>query len=342
MADLRQNPVTGRWVAVAPARSSRPLEDGADGEPAAAGGNGSPDREPDCPFCPGNEAELPEILWELPNPEDPGWRCRAVPNRYPAFAEPAGPATAAMEPRLLREDPDGPVAAGRSFPALGRQEVLIESPRHDRNPADMARDELRGVVELYRRRLEAVTREAPNLFPSLFRNQGSGAGASLLHPHAQLIATRAAGPARRIREDRLTRYASETGDCLVCRLTELEPEGEQRVVEEDAFHRAYVPWASEGSLEVWVLPRRHRASFSDAKPDELDSLAGMLGRSLRRIRILGDAPDYDDVPDHDSIDADGRPGSRIRARHRHRHQPEVSRQRCRASTGRRCRPSIGR
>lgn len=292
MADLRQNPVTGRWVVVAPARSGRPLQDEWDDDAEAPGPDQSGRRDPDCPFCPGNEAKLPEIVWELPDAEEPGWRCRAVPNRYPAFAEATGPSTATPEPRLLREDPEDAVSVGKSYPALGHQEVLIESPRHDRDPADMSLDELRAMVELYRERLDAVIRRAPHLFPSLFRNQGSAAGASLLHPHAQLIATRAAGPARRIREDRLVRYASEADDCLLCGLTDLEPEGERRVVEEDAFHRVYVPWAAERPLEVWVLPKRHRSSFSDADPEELESLARMLGRTLRRIRILGDSPDY--------------------------------------------------
>lgn len=294
MAELRQNPVTGGWVALAPGRSGRPVESqGPEESPESAGRASAPERDPECPFCPGNEARLPEILWERADPADPGWLCRAVPNRYPAFTGGTGPPDAAREPRLLgRDEPEGAVSPGRSFPAVGRQEVLIESARHDVRPERMSPPELQAALDLYRRRLEATTGEAPELFPSLFRNQGAGAGASLLHPHAQLVATRAAGPTRRIREERLVRYRRESGDCLLCRLVDLEPGGRRRVVEEDAHHRAYVPWAPERPLEVWLLPRRHRASFADVDSDELQSLAGVLGRTLRRIAALAAEPDY--------------------------------------------------
>lgn len=292
MPDLRQNPVTGRWVVVAPTRSSRPVERGPTGGARREPGRKRAARDPDCPFCPGNEAELPEIHWELPATGEPGWRCRAVTNRYPAFSVPSGPRGAAPEPRVLRETPDGPVTPGKSCPAVGRQEVLIESPRHDRDPADMSAEELRSIVELYRERVVAVVREAPELVPSLFRNRGPEAGASLGHPHSQLVATRVTGPARSVRQERMARYRSETGDCLLCRLPELEPEGEERLVEEDGFHRAYVPWAPERPLEVWLLPKRHRASFADAEPEEVSSLAAMLGRTVNRIRILSGGADY--------------------------------------------------
>lgn len=289
--------MTGRWVVVAPSRSHRPLDEegaergGTDPEEGADRDPRGPARDPSCPFCPGNEDRLPDIIEEMPAEGGPGWRCRAVPNRYAAFGAETGPATAA-ESRVLREDPEAGGSVGRGYPAIGRQEVLIESPRHDREPASMSANEMESMVELYHRRLRAVTRADPEHAPSLFRNRGRSAGASLLHPHAQLVATREAGPRRRIREERLGRYHAETGQCLLCRLVELEPQGAVRIVEEDALHQAYVPWAPERPLEVWIVPRRHRASFTDVEPDELESLARMLRRTLRRIRTLTDPPDY--------------------------------------------------
>lgn len=295
MAELRQNPVTGRWIVMAPSRSERPMDQEAAAATVSHEGDEDdpgPARDPDCPFCPGNEADLPEVLWELESPRPPGWRCRAVPNRYPAFTLPTVPRSAADEPLMLSEAPAGATGAGRTFPARGRQEVLIESDRHDRRPARMSVEELRSVAEAYRERLRVLTREAPGLFPTLFRNHGAGAGASLQHPHAQLLGTRASGPARRIREERLTSYHAETDSCLLCRIVALEPQGDRRVVDEDDFHRAYVPWAPERPYEVWILPRRHRASFAEIPAEELESLASILRRTLGRIRILAEDPDY--------------------------------------------------
>src|SRR5687767_350663 len=77
--ELRQNPLTGRWVAVAPGRTDRPLHgSGRQREPR-------PHHSPDCPFCPGNEKQLEVILEERPDPDGNGWAIRVVTNRYPAF-----------------------------------------------------------------------------------------------------------------------------------------------------------------------------------------------------------------------------------------------------------------
>ncbi|MDX6475205.1 MAG: UDPglucose--hexose-phosphate uridylyltransferase [Gaiellaceae bacterium] len=65
--------MTGRWVAVAPARAQRP------GASAPAS-----DEQESCPFCAGNEHLTPPETLRLG--EGPtGWRVRAVPNLYPAL-----------------------------------------------------------------------------------------------------------------------------------------------------------------------------------------------------------------------------------------------------------------
>jgi UDPglucose--hexose-1-phosphate uridylyltransferase len=73
MADLRHDPMSGRWVAVAPDRARRP---GA-GRPA----DDSPET---CPFCAGHEDRTPPETLRLG--EGPsGWDVRVVPNLYPAL-----------------------------------------------------------------------------------------------------------------------------------------------------------------------------------------------------------------------------------------------------------------
>ncbi len=296
MAELRQNAVTGRWVAVAPGRGRRPVEHSEHSVRAEPGGEGEVERDPDCPFCPGNEKELPSILWELASDDAPGWRCRAVPNRYAAFSPEAGSgAGKEPEPRapsVLAEHEDTVPDPGRSHPAEGLQEVLIESPRHGHGPADMSPTELEAVVELYARSLGRLARHHPGLTPCLFRNEGAGAGASLRHPHAQLIATSAVPPATARREARQHRYRDGAGGCLLCELPALEPDATERTVLDDEHFRVEVPWAPERPLEVWLVPRRHRAAVHEMGDDEAAALARILGRVLRGLRILSGDADY--------------------------------------------------
>src|ERR1700730_15738091 len=84
MPELRRDPVTGRWVCLAPGRASRPE--------AAYGGATADDAHPaDCPFCEGHEnLPPPEVAAVRPGgggPNTPGWKVRVVPNLFPAFSD---------------------------------------------------------------------------------------------------------------------------------------------------------------------------------------------------------------------------------------------------------------
>src|SRR5215472_4898777 len=71
--DLRRDDVAGRWVAVAPARATRP---GATSEVA--------DELESCPFCAGREDRTPPETLRLGDGPT-GWDVRVVPNLYPAL-----------------------------------------------------------------------------------------------------------------------------------------------------------------------------------------------------------------------------------------------------------------
>jgi UDPglucose--hexose-1-phosphate uridylyltransferase len=73
MADLRHDPMTGRWVAVAPVRATRPGASTAAGDSAEA-----------CPFCAGHEDQTPPESLRLGDGPT-GWDVRVVPNLYPAL-----------------------------------------------------------------------------------------------------------------------------------------------------------------------------------------------------------------------------------------------------------------
>lgn len=73
MPDLRHDPMTGRWSAVAPRRAERP---GAD--------NPAPDDTAGCPFCAGHEDKTPPETLRLGD-GPASWGVRVVPNLYPAL-----------------------------------------------------------------------------------------------------------------------------------------------------------------------------------------------------------------------------------------------------------------
>ncbi|MBM3486534.1 MAG: DUF4931 domain-containing protein [Alphaproteobacteria bacterium] len=250
---FRLNPITGRRIVLAPVRRGRPNDFLA--SPAVA-----PAR---CPFCPDNESEVETILEEIPNADGRFWQARAVANRFPIVAAPAG-----------------------------RHEVIVETPDHDRDLADFDDDERATVLELYRRRIVALEAMPGAEAVVLFRNRGPRSGASLQHPHAQAIALTSVPPEtdRRARQARL--LWARTRRCPVCDLLGAERAHGARMVEDDGGFIAFVPERAETPCEIWIVPERHDADFGTLHAHEIAALARVLGRVLRRLRAARGDPDY--------------------------------------------------
>ena len=191
---------------------------------------------------------------------------------------------------------DVPLVLAEPMPAAGTQEVIIETPAHDRDLPDLSAAEMASVVETYYERFVALSEDACAARVFLFRNRGADAGNSLIHPHAQVIATTMIPPEARVREIRLMGYHGDHGHCLVYALPDLEPDFEDRLVSRDEHFIAVVPWAAEGAFEVWLIPLRHQAEFGECTPEERVALARHLGDLLRRYRDLADDPAYDLIP----------------------------------------------
>lgn len=269
MSELRQDPTSGRWSIIAPARGNRPHDRFHD---AAHQSEAAPS---ECPFCPGRETELPEIIDEIRQDAAPGWHVRAVPNLYPAVDAGEGDGAAGF-------------AGARAEAGYGRHEVIIDSPRHGADLSDLDGQQIEAVVSMYHRRYRALAALPRIETVVLCRNHGHRAGASLDHPHTQIIAL--AMVPQRIRTACAWQQAlhRETGRCATCRELAAELRDGRRLVEETEHFAAFVPFAAATPFETWLVPKRHHASFGEAVPEERADLARLLGRGIRRLkRVAG-------------------------------------------------------
>ncbi len=232
------------------------------------------------------------ILQERCAPDGTGWGIRVVRNRYPAFEwgdtgeRPPGVG------KTLALGSDVPMLIASPMPALGTQDVIIEARAYDRDLPDLSARETEEVVEVYHERFVVLSQEACAARVFLFRNRGADAGNSLLHAHAQVIATTAIPPEARVREIRMMGYHGDHGRCLLCALPDLEPGFEGRVLDRDEHFVAVVPWAAESAFEVWLIPQCHQAKFGECLPEERKALARHLSGVLRRYRDYAADPAY--------------------------------------------------
>jgi UDPglucose--hexose-1-phosphate uridylyltransferase len=267
---IRLNRATHEWVIYAPSRRQRPQDFRPVAEPA------EPEEVHRCPFC--HDHHEP-ILLERMNAEGTGWQTRVVPNKYPALSPDVKPLRSLSGIYL-------------ELPGYGHHEVVIESPHHHQTLATMPVEAVSIVVETYRQRYRTLIQIPQNLFIIIFRNHGRAAGASLRHPHSQIIATPIVPRHYRWQEDEAQRYFDDWGRCAYCDMLEFELGDRNRVVGENDEFVAFVPYAAEVPFEVMILPKRHSADFGTISDGQVVQFARMLQHVLLKLYTKLQNPAY--------------------------------------------------
>lgn len=277
--ETRQDLITNQWVAFAPSRSERP------NHTKSASPSSEPPSDADeapvegCPFCPGHEDMLPSIISEQSRKAPPGWSTRAVPNKF-----------AALIPDRSTEPHTSALYQTRA--SRGRQEVIIDTPRHHQLLAHMPESQVASVLGTYLRRYRALREADADLIPFLFRNHGASAGASIAHPHSQLIAPDFRPPAIEQEEEAARVRYEEIGRCPYCAMIEKELEAEARLVWTNKAFVVFVPFAATVPYEMWILPRKHSPEFGHLTPPMQGALASALRTALHRLHEGLNDPDY--------------------------------------------------
>jgi UDPglucose--hexose-1-phosphate uridylyltransferase len=245
---LRHDALTDRWIAISPARNTRPQSRAARG-PAPA-----------CPLCVGGP--------ELPFP----YEAAVFDNRFPT---------------LVRHAPPPPDLEGPTAPATGACEVVLYTPSHIGSLATLTSLELARVVAIWTDRSAALWDEPGLRHVLVFENRGEDVGATLSHPHGQIYAfdhvpAYAATRVRVIERHRVTEHA-----CLTCAVVARDAAAPDRTVVGNASFTVAVPFAPNWPYEVHVRARRHGVRrLTDLTPDERRDLATALRDVVLRFDQL--------------------------------------------------------
>jgi UDPglucose--hexose-1-phosphate uridylyltransferase len=279
LPELRKDPIVGRWVIISTDRAKRPTDFSREGVKQKGGF---------CPFCYGNEAKTPpEILAYRPNPnggpppskDSPGWSVRVVPNKFPALG---------IEGNLNRQ------AEGMfdKMNGVGAHEVIIETPDHNATLATMDLKHVTDVLWAFRDRILDLRQDKRFKYILLFKNHGEAAGASLEHPHSQLIALPIL-PRTVVSElEGAKHYYLYKERCAFCDIVTQETENGVRVVGENENFLTLAPYAPRFPFETWILPKRHESAFEHSSTQMFTDLARSLKELLTRADRVLDNPAY--------------------------------------------------
>jgi UDPglucose--hexose-1-phosphate uridylyltransferase len=266
VSQLRLNPLTGRWVTIVAERAERPT----DFAPRNVHVESDPDRP--CPFCPGNEEASAPALESLD--EGGSWKMRVVENLYPAFQ--------GDEPFSVHHL--GPVHVEAE--ASGIHEVFVFTPDHLGGLHALDDGEAADLMRMLQRRFTEHA-AAPNLrYTQAIINHGREAGASLAHPHGQLLGLPFV-PGEVLEEQRgFNRFE---GGCILCATVEAELVDGKRVVFANDDVVCLCPFWSGSPFEMMIVPRSHDLHLTDSNDATLAAIGIAIRDAIAHLReAVGD------------------------------------------------------
>ncbi len=276
MAELRRDPIVGRWVIIDSDHQKGP----GDFIKETANLPGSKDT---CQFCPGKEHFTPPEVDALrpkdSKPDSAGWMVRTVPNKFPA----------------LTTEGDVEKEAYGMFDVMsgvGAHEVVIETPDHQKNLADLSAEEMGFVLGQFLSRSKALSLDDRVAYVSIFKNFGSSAGATVEHAHSQIIALPMVPKLVNEELRGSQQYYEDNGRCVFCDVIDQEYKDRDRIVSESKSFLAVCPYAPRYAFETWIMPKAHQASFNDIQADMLADLSAHLVDVLKKMRKVLSNPSY--------------------------------------------------
>jgi UDPglucose--hexose-1-phosphate uridylyltransferase len=277
MPEFRKDPIVGRWVIIAPERAKRPYDFKEEDELST---------EAFDPFLEGNESATPgEILAYRTAgtaADQPGWRVRVVPNKFPALKIEGD----------LRKRGEGMYD---HMQGIGAHEVIIECPHFETNLSRLPADNVREVLWIYRDRLVDLKKDQRFVYGMIFKNKGLLAGASLPHVHSQLIVTPVVPISVQEEIKGSHEFYNYRGRCIFDDMVQQEISTGSRVVIDTPHFLVLCPYASRFPFETWIIPKRPCSHFENIQRQEIQELGSVLKTTLLKMELALDDPPYNYV-----------------------------------------------
>jgi len=270
-SELRYDLVSKDWVVIATGRARRPdtFRKERDKEEKVS--------PKDCVFCNISTQEKPTLIFykgkkiELPKEGIPQkWTTIVVPNKYPAFLP---------YPKLNKQ------AKGELYHvmnAVGFHEVVITRD-HKKQMAQFSIAQVKEVIDVYQSRYLDLMKEKFVNYISIFHNHGKEAGASIVHPHSQIITTPLIDSDLRKALLNARRYYRTHKKCIYCQMNNWERRNRVRIVFENEGFLVLCPFASKCAFQVIISPKKHLSYFEQITELEKRQLAEAFQIALRKL-----------------------------------------------------------
>lgn len=265
MPKLRQNPITGEWIVIAPERAKRP-DDFIRPKPIPK------TKVEFCNFCKGGEAYNERI-------EGAGTKhVYVVDNKYPAFT---------LQPEFATET-ERMYYSQRS---VGAHEVITLID-HNRDLEELPVSYLDELFEVYQKRIILHSKNPDIEYVMPIHNHGPEAAETIDHPHSQLFAS-CVIPNLVARElEGAKKFYQEDEKCIFCEIIKTERKIKQRIVLENEDFVCFAAYAARAPFEMWILPKKHQDRLEEIQSKTRKNLAEIFQKAARKLYNGLNDPSY--------------------------------------------------
>lgn len=214
-----------------------------------------------CPFCNISGQAKPTLV--LSN-------TIVIPNKYPAVSS---------YPELNKRAENN---LYQTMNAVGFHEVVITRD-HKKQIAQLSVEQVKEVFDAYQQRYLDLSKKKFVNYISIFHNHGVEAGASIVHPHSQIITTPLIDSDLRKAILNSNRYYKKNKKCVYCEMNNWEKKTKKRIIFENKDFLALCPFASKSAFQVIVSPKKHLPYFEKITEKEKYQLAEAFKMALSKL-----------------------------------------------------------
>lgn len=233
-----------------------------------------------CPFEYGNESlsgnEIFAIREKGSSRNEKDWLTRVVPNLYHALS-------------IEEIKENRRIGFFERKNGLGAHEVIIETPHHNITMDQYKTEEFENYIKTIMARIDDLEKDTRLEYIQVFKNCGKNAGASIPHPHSQIIATPFIPKDIKNRLKIQKNYFETHGRSLIGDMVDEEIRLNERIIYENGTFIAFTPYASCFPFEVFIAPKFPLAKITALGIHQINDLAQTLTFVFKRLyRELGD------------------------------------------------------
>jgi len=269
-SEFRRDMVSGDWVVIAPKRAARPEQFFSKTKRKRVARSTCPFEDPQK-----NGNDEPVLFYT----DEKGWVIQVIPNKFPVLAH--------RELCAMKSE-KGPYQV---MEGVGHHDIVITRD-HYTNFAHLSDEMANRVFKAFQERCHAMANDACVKYISMFHNWGPSAGASIYHPHYQILSLPIIPPDvfRSLRGS--AAYFEKTGKCVHCAMVEFERKGKKRVVYENKEAIVFAPFVSREPFELRVFPKKHFPYFEDTDERTMHFIVDALQKALLLLEVQLRDPDY--------------------------------------------------